>query len=86
MGEMIANQVNEVVRRHLDVAGRNIAPSTRFVDDLGADSLALVDLTLALEEAFDIDIESDDVATLRTFQDAVDYVERCLAARKAAAS
>jgi acyl carrier protein len=86
MGHVIADQVNEVVRRHLDVAGRTIAPSTRFVDDLGADSLALVDLTLALEEAFDIDIDSDDVATLCTVQDAVDYVERCLAARTPAAA
>jgi acyl carrier protein len=77
----IAKQVEGVVRRHLDVAGRTIEPPTRFVDDLGVDSLALVELTLALEEEFDIDIEDDAVERLRTVQDAIDYVERCLATR-----
>ncbi len=55
----------------------------RLVDDLGADSLALIDLTLALEEAFDIDIEDDHIETLRTVQDAVRYVARCIAQRDA---
>jgi acyl carrier protein len=72
-------QVELVVRRHLDAEGRLLQPSTRFVDDLGADSLALVQLTLALEEQFDIDIDGDDIRRLRTVQDAIDYVERCLA-------
>jgi acyl carrier protein len=75
----VAKQVKEVVRRHLDVAGRTIDLSTRFVDDLGADSLALVDLTLALEEGFDIDIEDDDIERLRTVADAIAYVEQRLA-------
>jgi len=77
----IATQVQGVVRRHLAATGRAIEPSTRFVDDLGADSLALVDLTLALEEQFDIDIEGDDIEQLCTVGDAIRYVERCLAAR-----
>jgi acyl carrier protein len=80
----IARQVQGVVRRHLEVKGRIVEPSTRFVDDLGADSLALVDLTLALEEQFDIDIEGDDIEQLRTVGDAIAYVERCLAVRASA--
>lgn len=75
----IARLVMDVVERRLDVAGRKLDVATRFVDDLGADSLALVDLTLALEEAFDIEIENDDIETLRTVQEAIDYVERRLA-------
>jgi acyl carrier protein len=75
----LTGHVMDVVRRRLDVAGRKLDVSTRFVDDLGADSLALVDLTLALEEAFDIEIEEDDVERLRTVQNAIDYVESRLA-------
>jgi acyl carrier protein len=75
----IAKHVMDVVQRRLDVAGGKLEVSTRFVDDLGADSLALVDLTLALEEAFDIEIENDDIERLRTVQEAIDYVERRLA-------
>jgi acyl carrier protein len=80
--QQIASEVERVVRRHLDVADRALDVSTRFVDDLGADSLAVVDLTLALEEAFDIDIADEDVERLLTVQDAIDYVEQRLAARR----
>jgi acyl carrier protein len=82
----IAEQVEDVVQRHLHVPLGRIHPWTYFVDDLGADSLALVDLTLALEEAFDIDIQTDDVERLSTVQEAIDYVARCLAAGRATAA
>lgn len=78
---VIAGQVRELVERRLEIASHRLRPTTRFVDDLGVDSLALVDLTLALEEEFDIDVADDDVARLCTLQDAVDYVERCLRAK-----
>lgn len=77
----IASEVERVVRRRLDVADGALDVSTRFVD-LGADSLAVVDLTLALEEAFDIDIDEQDVEGLRTVKDAIDYVEQRIAARR----
>ncbi len=77
----IDTHVKAVIRRHLDVKGHEVEASTHFVDDLGADSLDLADLTLALEEAFDIDIEDDHIPGLRTVQDAIDYVEARLAAR-----
>jgi acyl carrier protein len=76
----IAKRVARVIARHLHVEGRPVEPSMHFVDDLGADSLALVDLTLALEEAFDIDIDGDDVESLCTVDDAIRYVDRCLEA------
>ena len=82
---VIAKKVEGVIRRHLDIAG-TLDPSMYFVDDLGADSLALVDLTLALEEAFDIDIQTDDVERLCTVQDAIDYVRRCRVLRSADSS
>jgi acyl carrier protein len=74
----VAKKVEGVIQRQLHVADRRIEPSMDFVDDLGADSLALVDLTLALEEAFDIDIDGDDVEGLCTVQDAIDYVGKRL--------
>ncbi len=77
----IAREVEEVIECQLRLRGRRVEPATSFVDDLGADSLALVDLTLALEEAFDIDIQPDDVEQLLTVQDAIDYVAGCLSGR-----
>jgi acyl carrier protein len=54
---------------------------TPFVDDLGADSLRLVEMTLVFEETFDIDIEDADVEKILTVQDAIDYVEKQVATR-----
>ncbi len=79
----LASQVTAVIQGHLHTTCRPIVSSTRFVDDLGADSLAVVELTLALEEAFEIEIEDDHIETLRTVQDAVRYVARCVAMRDA---
>jgi acyl carrier protein len=53
-----------------------VRPQASFVEDLGADSLAIAQLTLAFEEAFDIDISEKAVEHLRTVQDAIDCIER----------
>jgi acyl carrier protein len=71
----IENKVREIVCQQLDVNPDNVKSETSFVDDLGADSLAVVELVLALEEAFEIDIPDEDTEKLRTFQDAVDYIK-----------
>ncbi len=70
----IENKVREIVCQQLDVDGDQVKMETSFVDDLGADSLAVVELVLALEEAFEIDIPDEDTERLRTFKDAVDYI------------
>jgi len=70
--------VIDLIRRELHATAPRIDASTRFVDDLGADSLALVELTLAFEEAFDIDISDEEAARIQTVRDAIDSVERCL--------
>ena len=57
-----------------DVDPEKVTLETSFVDDLGADSLAVVELVLALEEAFEIDIPDEDTEKLRTFKDAVEYI------------
>jgi acyl carrier protein len=71
----IENKVREIVCQQLDVDPDKVKMGTSFVDDLGADSLAVVELVLALEEAFEIDIPDEDTEKLRTFQDAVDYIK-----------
>ena len=70
----IENKVREIVCQQLDVDAEQVKLETSFVEDLGADSLAVVELVLALEEAFEIDIPDEDTERLRTFKDAVDYI------------
>jgi acyl carrier protein len=70
----IENKVREIVCQQLDVDAEQVKMEISFVEDLGADSLAVVELVLALEEAFEIDIPDEDTERLRTFKDAVDYI------------
>ena len=53
-----------------------VTPSASFVDDLGADSLDQVELVMALEEAFDLEIPDEDAEKIRTVQDAIDYIDK----------
>ena len=70
----IENKVREIVCQQLDVDPNQVKLETAFVEDLGADSLAVVELVLALEEAFEINISDEDTEKLRSFKDAVDYI------------
>ena len=79
----IEARVIEVIRRHLQASEAPLDPRTRFVDDLGADSLALAELTLVFEETFDIDISDEDAENLRTVRDAIVSVQRSLLAKNA---
>ena len=72
----IASQVRRTIQRQLDIDETRITSSASFIDDLGADSVSLVELTLALEAEFDIDIPDEDVEAIRTVEDAVHYVEK----------
>ena len=70
------SEVKRIIKEQLDVDEKDIKPESTFIDDLGADSLGLVELVLAFEEAFEIDIPDEDTEKIRTVQDAVDYIER----------
>ena len=70
----IENKIREIVCQQLDVDPNQVKLETAFVEDLGADSLAVVELVLALEEAFEIDIPDEDTEQLRSFKDAVEYI------------
>jgi acyl carrier protein len=71
----IADQVKKIVVEHLGVEESKVTPEASFVDDLGADSLDTVELAMAFEEAFDIEIPEDATVEIRTVKDAIDYIE-----------
>ena len=70
----IAEKVKEIVSQQLDVDVAQIKPESQFIDDLGADSLAIVELVLAFEEQFEIDIPDEDTEKIRTVGDAISYI------------
>ena len=70
----IADKVKEIISQQLDVDMTKIKEEASFIDDLGADSLAIVELVLAFEEQFEIDIPDEDTEKIRTVQDAVKYI------------
>ena len=72
----IAAEVKAIIKEQLDVDEKDIKSESTFIDDLGADSLGLVELVLAFEERFEIDIPDEDTEKIRTVQDAIDYIEK----------
>jgi len=76
MAEKIEAEVKRIIREQLDVDEKDIKAESTFIDDLGADSLGLVELVLAFEEAFEIDIPDEDTEKIRSVQDAIDYIEK----------
>lgn len=71
----VAAKVKEIVSQQLDVDKDNVKEESAFIDDLNADSLAVVELVLAFEEQFDIDIPDEDTEKIRTVGDAIKYIE-----------
>lgn len=68
------DKVKEIIVEQLSVAAEDVVPEASFVDDLGADSLDLVEMIMAMEEAFGISIEDEDAEKIKTVKDAIDYV------------
>jgi len=76
----VFERVKKVVVEQLGVDEKEVVPTARFVDDLGADSLDLVELIMSLEEAFSdsskkVEIPDEDAEKILTVQDAVDYIK-----------
>jgi acyl carrier protein len=70
------DEVKEVIVEQLNVAPEEVKPEARFVEDLGADSLDVVEMIMALEEKFEIEIPDSDAEKIQTVQDVVDYIEK----------
>jgi acyl carrier protein len=76
MAKDIMSEVKRVIQEQLDVDPAKITTESRFIDDLGADSLAIVELVLKLEETFQITIPDSESEKIRTVRDAISYIEQ----------
>ena len=72
----IKNEVTFLIAEKLNLHIEEIAPESEFVHDLGADSLDLVELLMAVEEKYDIDISDEDAEKIITVQDSIDYLRK----------
>lgn len=72
----IAERVKKIVVEHLGVDAAKAVPEASFIDDLGADSLDTVELVMAFEEEFNIEIPDDSAEKIMTVQDAINYIEK----------
>lgn len=70
------DEVKEVIVEQLNVSPDEVKPESKFVEDLGADSLDVVEMIMALEEKFEIEIPDSEAEKIKTVQDVVDYIEK----------
>jgi acyl carrier protein len=80
--EDVETKVAEVLLEILDIKPDDIVPTARFVDDLQATSIDLVEIVAVLQNTFDVDIDEAQVARLRTVQDAMDFFQAAIAAKR----
>lgn len=76
MSDSTEAKVKEIIINELGVESDKVTPEASFIDDLGADSLDTVELVMAFEEEFDIDIPDEDAEEMRTVGDAVAYIKK----------
>lgn len=72
---MVFDKVKELISEQLDVKADDITEASNIHDDLGADSLDVVDLVMALEDEFDVEIPEDQVENIKTVGDIVKFIE-----------
>ncbi len=72
----VSEQVKNIIADKLSVELEEVVPAASFVDDLGADSLDLVELIMSIEEEFDVEISDEDAEKMITVQDAMDYISK----------
>ncbi len=71
---MVEEKVKEIIAKQLGVNAAEITPESSFVEDLGADSLDTVELVMAFEEAFNVEIPDEDAEKIQKVKDAIDYI------------
>lgn len=72
---MVEEKVKEIIAKQLGVNASEVVPEASFVEDLGADSLDTVELVMAFEEAFEIEIPDEDAEKITKVKDAVTYIQ-----------
>ncbi len=76
----LEKRVTGLISKSLKIPEENVKLESSFVDDLGADSLDIVELVMAMEDEFQIDIPDKDAESIKTVKDAVDYIKKSKAA------
>src|SRR5436190_24205890 len=76
MASFSEDRVKEIIAKELEVEAKDLSPEKKFIEDLGADSLDIVELVMALEEEFGLDIPDEDADKLKTVGDAINYLQQ----------
>ena len=74
-GKPVEERVKEIIVEQLGVEENDVTPAAKFIEDLGADSLDTVELVMAFEEEFDIEIPDEDAEKITTVGDAIQYIK-----------
>ena len=74
-GRNVTAEVKRIIKEQLDVDEKDIKPESSFIDDLGADSLDTVELVMAFEEEFGIEIPDEDAEKITRVKEAVEYID-----------
>jgi acyl carrier protein len=75
MAEKVKDKVTKIIVDQLGVNEKEVTPQASFIEDLGADSLDIVELVMALEEEFDIEISDEEAEKITRVQEAVDFIQ-----------
>jgi len=76
MASQTESKVKQIIVEQLGVDENQVDNKASFVEDLGADSLDIVELVMAFEEAFELEIPDEDAEKIKTVKDAIDYIEK----------